>query len=108
MEGRVRYYIGGQVVLQRIRSHPPIKYMSCKYLNLLIDTFKYLYTNVLIMAKPVRVNVDRDEYAELVKRFGNDGVRPAECELVHRALNHIHDLESELAQINAVLQEGTQ
>lgn len=58
------------------------------------------------MSKPVRVNVDRDEYAELIKRFGNDGVRPAECELIHRALNHIHDLEEELGAINKVIQEG--
>jgi hypothetical protein len=58
------------------------------------------------MAKPVRVNVDRDEYTELVRRFGNDGVRPAECELIHRALNHIHDLEEELATINNVIQGG--
>ena len=58
------------------------------------------------MSKPVRVNVDRDEYAELIKRFGNDGVRPAECELIHRALNHIYDLEEELAKISEITQEG--
>jgi hypothetical protein len=60
------------------------------------------------MSKPVRVNVDRDEYAELIKRFGNDGVRPAECELIHRALNHIDDLEGEIARINKITQEGKQ
>jgi len=58
------------------------------------------------MSKPVRVNVDRDEYAELVERFGNDGVRPAECELIHRALNHINSLEEEISRTSKITQEG--
>jgi hypothetical protein len=60
------------------------------------------------MSKSVRVHVDRDEYNALVKRFGNDGVRPEKCVLIHRAVEYMEDLESELAQITAVLQEGTQ
>jgi hypothetical protein len=44
----------------------------------------------------------------LIKRFGNDGVRPEKCILIHRAVKYIEDLESELAQITAIMQEGTQ
>ncbi len=60
------------------------------------------------MSKPVRVHIDREEYNMLIKRFGNDGVRPEKCVLIHRAVEYMEDLESELAQITAVLQEGTQ
>ena len=61
-----------------------------------------------IMSKPVRVHVDRDEYNMLIKRFGNDGVRPEKCVLIHRAVAYMEDLESERAQITAVLQESAQ
>ena len=86
-------------MLQRIRSPPPIDSLSRNYWNLLIDTFKYLCIYIPIMAKSVRVHIDRDEYNMLVKRFGNDGVRPEKCVLIHRAVEYMEDLESELAHI---------
>lgn len=48
------------------------------------------------MAKPVRIYVDRDDYQWMVKRYGNDGVRPAQCELTRRMRETIETLEEAL------------
>jgi len=47
------------------------------------------------MAKPVRVYVDREDYYWLVRRFGNDGVRPARGELISRIRRYVENFEYE-------------
>lgn len=47
------------------------------------------------MAKPVRLYVDREDYYWMLRRYGNDGVPPAQCELVGRMRVAIEEIEHE-------------
>ena len=57
------------------------------------------------MAKPVRLNVDREDYYWMVRRYGNDGVRPAQCELIRRMRKNLETLEADAQEGNAVIKK---
>lgn len=47
------------------------------------------------MLKPASIIVDRDDYNWMIKRFGNNGVRPGAGELTKRMRAYIEYIEIE-------------
>jgi len=51
-----------------------------------------------------RINVFRDDYWELVQRFGNKESRPAQGVLVNRALRYLDELVEDSDRLKAKIQ----
>ena len=41
----------------------------------------------------------------MVRRYGNDGVRPAQCELIRRMRKNLEALEADAEEGNAVIEK---